>query len=264
MHLYKKIICTILSLCILTGCTLSDAATANAGEDETIPASAPDALSFYYDDVCNGADYAIDVSLGTYGYRVANVQTNSSNLVAKLTKNTKSTNAAYAYLGLYAKEAGSYLVTCDICNVNGNVIQELKIKVHILASTDTSPFQKLTFAGAEDFASNVTELESGKLSVTLNENYVLDEISVITYDETGMSTRSTVSNNTDIALGKYAKRTESKSSYGSKDSDSYYSSHSVNTSMMAETKLAITVTDPTGAKNTYSYSIYRIAEPVTK
>lgn len=260
MRSHKKAICAVLSLCLFTGSPLLVTTIAKASQTTTTAASAPDALSFDYDDVSGGADYAIDVSLGTYGYRVANVQTNSKDLVAKLTKNTKSPNASYAYIGLYAKQAGSYLVTCDICNVNGNVIQELEVKVDILAPTKDSPFQTLTFAGEEDFADKVTELESGKLSVKMNEDYVLDQISVITYDATGKSTRSTVSNNTDITLGKYAKRTESKNSYGSKNSDTYYYSHSVSTSMMAETKLALTVTDPAGQQHTYSYSIYRIAE----
>lgn len=264
MHLYKKIICTILSLCILTGYTLSAALTTNASEDENIPASAPAALSFNFDDVCSGADYAIDVNLGTYGYRVTNVQTNNSNLVAKLTKNTKSSTASYAYIGLYAKEAGSYLVTWDICNVNGNVIQNLKTQIQILAPADASPFQELTFAGQTDFDSCITDAESGKLSVKLNENYKLNDISVITYDKTGTATRRKVSNNTEITLGIYARRSESESSYGSAQSDNYYYSHSVNTSVMAETKLLITVSDSAKEQHTYTYRIYRIAEPATK
>lgn len=260
MRSYKKVIYAFLALCLLLGSPLFVTTIAQASETATIAASAPDVLSFYYQDVCNGADYAIDVNLGTNGYRVTNVQTNSEDLVAKLTKNIKSPDAAYAYLGLYAKKAGSYRVTCDICNVNGNVIQDLEIKVNILASTNDSPFKKLTFAGEEDFVGTVTDKESGKLTIEMNENYTLNGISVTTYDKTGTATHSTVSNNENIILGKYAKRSESENSYGSKNSNSYYYSHSVNTSMMAETKLAITVTDPAGDAHTYSYSIYRIAE----
>ena len=260
MHSYKKVICAILTLCLLLGSPLFAATVAQASETETVAASAPDVLSFYYDDVSSGADYAIDISLGTYGYRATNVQTNSKDLVAKLTKNSKSSTAAYAYIGLYAKKAGSYIVTCDICNVNGNVIQELEMKVNILASPNTSPFQTLTFAGDADFAGKVTDLESGELSVEMNKNYTLNEISVTTYNKDGSASKSTISDPTDITLGKYAKKSESKNSYGSKDSDAYYYSHSVNTSMMAETKIKLTVTDPAGQQRSYSYSIYRIAE----
>lgn len=193
------------------------------------------------------------------GRTIKNLKSNSSDLLVKQTR--QSWNIHYAdasnncaEISMYAKKAGKYKVTFNVCNAQNKVVS--KHTVNVTATTAyNSPIKKATFAGKLTYPSSIVSKKSGKFKVTMNKGFKLESITMQTYDAQGKRVEKKIKNNANVTLGEYAYKNENNYEYSYSDSWSYY----YYTNMFAETVFTVqyqnTKTKATGAM---IYSIYKM------
>ncbi|MBD5465333.1 MAG: hypothetical protein HDR22_05875 [Lachnospiraceae bacterium] len=185
----------------------------------------------YNDLVEMGVGYAYDSSYGggattyiylsTDGDRVANVKSNSSNLLVKKTResyyrstdtdwetNQKTTKWSYcsAYLSFFAKKQGEYKVAFDVVKADGSVRCTKEITVKAIASRDyVDPIKSIKYAGKDlyKYYPYATKT-SGVLKVTMKKSYKLVSIEVGSYNKKGKFVYKKVKNGKKISLAKKA------------------------------------------------------------
>lgn len=210
--------------------------------------------------VGNTYNNSVRVTYSKEGHKIKNLKSNSSNLLVKQTHQRWYRNESdnYAEIEMYAKKAGKYKVTFQVCNDKNKVVSKHTINV-TAATTYTSPVKNATFAGKSTYSyyGNIVSKKSGKFKVTMNKGFKLKSITMRTYDAQGKSVEKKIKNNANITLGEYAYKNEEYNEY-SYDNDNrwnyYYYTH-----MMAETYIEIqyqnTKTKETG---TAGYVLYRM------
>ena len=162
--------------------------------------------AYYYTSggACGGYTY-IYVKDGST-YRIANVRTNSKNLLAKKATedyykvtsnsydyNTSSygavtTKAGYSatYIAYFAKKPGKYVVSFDIIDHSGSVIGTGNINVTAkkASSINTSCVKSIKYAGKDLWEINpYSTKKSGVLKVTLQKGYSLVSLEQISYKD---------------------------------------------------------------------------------
>lgn len=183
----------------------------------------------YYDEIEVGIGYASTYAYGGDNYtsiwlendgdRVVNVKSNSSNLIAKKTRESfncittkdyvtdkMSTEWRYrsAYISFFAKKAGNYQVTFDVIKADGTVRCTKTIKVVAKGYGNyVDPVKSIKFAGKDlinyyPFSTRT----SGNLKVTMKKGYQLVSIEVGAYNSKGTIVYKKVKNNKKITLAK--------------------------------------------------------------
>ncbi|MCM1160610.1 MAG: hypothetical protein NC412_05230 [Roseburia sp.] len=170
------------------------------------------------------ADYAYgggayqSIYLSNDGDRIANIKSNSSNLLVKKTResynyttetdwdtNQKTTKANYRYacLSFFAKKKGNYSVTFDVVKADGSVRCTKTIAVKAGAGSYESPIKNIKYAGKDLYSYYPYATKtSGKLKVTMQKAYKLLSIEVGSTDKTGQTVYKKVKNNKKISLAK--------------------------------------------------------------
>lgn len=202
------------------------------------------------------ASIRVDYSKGDA--QLKNIKSSSPNLIARQTRQycSEYSDSNYAEIGLYAKKAGSYRVTFDVCDANGNKVSSHKVKVKAVKrnSDYTYPIKEVTFAGKQFSYELLTPKKKGKFRVALNKGYKLKSIEMEYYDADGRSQRKTVKNNADVALGLYTYKREY--SYSRYDGDDWY--YSFYTRLFAETNFYVAVQDKKSKQiTTYIFRVCR-------
>lgn len=172
----------------------------------------------YASDYNRGGGAYLSIYLSNDGDRVANIKSNSSNLLVKKTgefynsttttdrytnQKTTNTNYGYAYLSFFAKKKGNYSVTFDVVKADGSVRCTKTITVKAEASSIESPIKSIQYAGKDLYSYYpYTTKTSGKLKVTMKKAYKLLSIEVGSVDKTGQIVYKKVKNNKKISLAK--------------------------------------------------------------
>ena len=181
--------------------------------EDTVEMSVGYASNYAY----GGGDY-ISVYLSKDGDRIANVKSNSSNLLVKKTResyycitdtdwdtNQKTTKCNYrsAYISFFAKKQGKYSVTFDVVKADGSVRCTKTIAVKAGADSLESPIKSIKYAGKDLYTYYPYATKtSGKLKVTMKKAYKLLFIEVGSYNKTGNIAYKKVKNNKKISLAK--------------------------------------------------------------
>lgn len=250
MKLIKKLMCTVIALCMTAGLLVIPAADVKAA---SVKATAPKAVHIYTGD---WDDYGIEVKFGSTGDYIKSVKSSSKNLVTKVTRHYTSTyDKGFGNVGLYAKKKGTYNVSIDVYNKAKKKVNTLKVKVYVNSDT---PIKQATFDGKSNYDTfySITTKKSGKFAVTMNSGYKFKGLSVTTYNKSGKEiTKKYKSKSVKVTLGQYASKTDDL------QNDNYYYSHSMNTSIVAPTIFRITYVDKyTKQINTMTYRISRLAK----
>lgn len=154
-----------------------------------------------------GTEGGFGFEFDSEGSKITNLKSNSKNLVVKLTQYS-SDECEIEY---YAKKAGSYKITFTIKPKKGKSINKT-VKV---TADKIYPIKKVTFGGKNvpmyTFWNNwtlYTTAKSGKLSISMNKGYKIEQITVGTYKKhkSGSSSYTSivykkVKNNSKISLG---------------------------------------------------------------
>ncbi len=217
----------------------------------------------------------IEITYSEGDAQIKNIKTNSKNLIAKQTYQYYHQEAytyserpyGYARIGLFAKKAGNYRVTFDVCGPDGSKKSSHSLRVKAGNSDrNESPVKKATFAGKETFF-ELCGKKSGKFKVEMNKGYKLKSITMITDDANGKSVEKKIKNNTKVTLGEYAYKSEDDYTYYDYDYDpvtyqetrrerwSYY----LYSDMFAQTEFRVEyVNTKTKTQGTAYFSLYRI------
>lgn len=250
MKTWKKLTGTVLAVCIMFAVLL-------------VPDMEPAAkakLSSQNVSVIVGSTYnnLVRVTYSKEGHKIKNLKSNSSNLLVKQTHQSWSRTGSdnYAEIEMYAKKAGKYKVTFQVCNDKNKVVSKHTINV-TATTTYNAPIKNATFAGKSTYFYSVVSKKSGKFKVTMNKGFKLKSITMQTYDAQGKRVEKKIKNNAKITLGEYAYKDENLNEYSYDNNISwsyYYYTH-----MMAETYIEVqyqnTKTKETG---TVSYALYRM------
>ena len=197
--------------------------------------------------------------------QIKNIKTNSKNLIARQTEQEyrkyedsydKDTPFGYAEIGLYARKAGKYKVTFDVCDAAGAKVSKHTVKVSASENVEgTFPIRKATFANKTDAFYNLSNKASGKFKVVMNKGYKLESITMTYYNAEGKSVTETIKNNATVSLGSYAYKNEYE--YSSKYSDYWY--YNLSTNLFANTEFRVTYRNKkTKALGSTYYTIYRM------
>lgn len=250
MKSIKKLMCTVIALCMAAGLLVIPSADVKAAG---VKATGPKAAHI---NTGNWNDYGIEVNFGSTGDYIKSVKSSNKNLVAKVTRNYTSTySKGYGYVGLYAKKKGTYNVSIDVYNKAKKKVNTLKVKVYVNSDT---PIKKVTFDGKSnsDLFYRMTTKKSGKFAFTLNSGYKFKNLTVTTYNKKGKEvTKKYNSKSVKVTLGQYASKTEEL------QNDNYYYYHSMNTSIVAPTIFRITYVDKyTKQIDSVSFTVNRLAK----
>lgn len=201
MNLSKKLVVFVLTLAIVFSnfsfATVDTQAAAKTKTTTNVFDSKkgvcyPTKIRVGLNSTSNVSTYVYLLNKGDY---VASVKTNSSNLIAKLTRRDKydgnySTSAlldgqdspefcsTYG-LGFLAKKKGTYTATVTVKNSKKKTVCKKKIKV--IVDDNFSPVKSIKYAGKSFYGSFITKKKSGKISVAMNKGYKLQKIEVGTY-----------------------------------------------------------------------------------
>lgn len=207
---------------------------------------------------------AIQVSYGKGDVRLANVKSNNKNLIVKQTTQywhkdeytwATENKYGYAYLGLYAKKAGTYKVSFDVYSKTKKLASKTVTVKAADAGTSVSPFKSVTFNGKSNVFYKLTGSKSGKFKVTMNKGYKVKSITMKTYNKKGESVSKTIKNNQKVTLGQYADVYTYDYDYGT--SWSYY----YRTDMFATTYFEVTYQNTkTKAISTSTWYLYTTAK----
>ncbi len=245
-------------------------------EASTAESTVPKKVRIYYGDVNYSA---IQVKYGEPGSQIKNLKTSNKNLKAKQSFQNISIDSyddmSYeddntAEISLYAKKKGTYKVTFDICDADGNTLEK-GVEVTVYAQND-SPFKKVTFNGKDTWLMQTKG--SGKFKVVMNKGYKLKKIEYSTTtiqpieSEEGyksVETWKTIKNGKKIKLNKTPGYYAYSYSYG-EATDSYYRNRSYwRDPLTAYTYVKITYVDKyTKELTTTTYSLRTLAKDSTK
>lgn len=165
-----------------------------------------------------GGGAYLSIYLSNDGDRVANIKSNSGNLLVKKTRESyyfttetdwdtnqkvTKTNYRYAYLSFFAKKKGNYSVTFDVVKADGSVRCTKTIAVKAGASSYETPIKNIKYAGKDLYSYYPYATKtSGKLKVTMQKAYKLLSIEVGSEDKTGEIRYKKIKNNKKISLAK--------------------------------------------------------------
>lgn len=173
-------------------------------------------VGYAYDYAYGGAGYSyIDIDIK--GDRIANVKSNSKNLIAKKTREyhyhktekdydtdqiVATDEYSYASISYFAKKKGTYKVSFDVVKPDGTVRCTKTITVKATGSTTyVDPFKSVTFAGKDIYSYfPYSQTKSGKIKVSMKKGYKLVSIEVGTYNNKNILTYKKVKNNAKISL----------------------------------------------------------------
>lgn len=147
------------------------------------------------------------------GRTIKNLKSNSSDLLVRQTAqfwySYSYTSDNCAEISMYAKKAGKYKVTFNVCNEKNKVISKYTLNVTAKNSTSNMPIKKATFAGKSiNTYSGAVSKKSGKFKVTMNKGFKLKSITMQTYDAQGKQVEKKIKNNANVTLGEYAYKYE--------------------------------------------------------
>lgn len=247
MKRYKKLICFSLTLGLSLGISLTPSATP---KKEDLSSAVPHAVH-----ISTGTwnDQAIKVNFSDINY-IENVTSSDKALTASATSfitgtSTDSTNN-YGFIGIYAPTAGTYTVTFDLCDKDGQQLSSHSTEVYV---NDDTPFRDVTFDGIDlsEITDEFLQVSSGKLSIEMNDGYELVSITCTTYDKNGLPTIRELQNNNTLKLGKYAARSKSTT----------VTSYDYGSSLSAITEIEIAYVDKyTKTTETAIFTLKRLAK----
>lgn len=254
LHFMKKIACLLLAACMGTAAFFVPDTRAFA-KAKVEPSSRNITVGVPY-------ELPIRVSYSKGDAQIKNLKTNSKNLIAKQTYQyfhdwggSDNDNYGTAEIGLYAKKAGTYQVTFDVCSQSGKKNSRHTVKV-IARNPGASdyPIKRVTFAGKNTFY-EISKKKSGKFKVVLNKGYKLKSITMTYYDKSGKEVTKKIKNNGKVTLSEYASKHENE--WTSSYSDEW--SYNLSTDMFARTEFAISYQNTkTKATGEIWYSLYRM------
>ena len=251
----KKILSVLLFLTMLV--TLFPV-TANAETKNTIPTK----IRMY-----NRTDErAIEIELADITQSIGNVKTDSKNLFAKVTSSELNQEQGYQTdqmvnknkftVGLRSKKNGSYTVSFDILNKDGNKVETKKVKVYAYSS----PVKSITFGGKTK-DDHILAGKSAKVKVTLNKGNKIDKLEYGVYklveDEYSIMSEEvykTFKNGANVTFGKMPSYYESN--YSSEYDDYLFISNFFSNGMDAPTFIRITYYDKYTKQNETYTEIY--------
>ena len=243
----KKFVCFSLTLCLSFGAALTSPAA--PAKEEPVP-TIPQAIH-----ISTGTwdDQAIKVNFSDISY-IENVTSSDKALTAAATNfvtgTTSDSTNNYGYIGIYAPTAGTYTVSYDLCDENGDTLSSHSTEVYV---NDDMPFKAVTFDGSDvsALADQFLTVSSGKLSVEMNDGYELVSITCTTFDQNGLATIRELGNNEKLKLGKYAAKSKSTT----------VTSYDYSSSLSAVTEIEISYIDKyTKAAATATYNLKRVAK----
>ena len=217
----------------------------------------------------------IEVTYSQGDAQIKNIKTSSRNLIAKQTyqdyhgedRYYSERPYGYARIGLYAKKAGNYKVTFDVCDAEGNKVSSHTVQVKAGDSARySSPIKDATFAGKE-ILYQLSSKKSGKFKVTMNKGYRLKSITMETYNASGRLVSKKIKNNAKVTLGEYTYKYENEGKYYDYDYDPvtfeekrterwYYN---LSTELFARTEFRVEyVNNKTKTTGTVYYTLYRV------
>lgn len=210
-------------------------------------------------------DYAIEIQLADATQTIANIKSNSKNVIAKITNLNVSIEEGEdakvkneITIGAYAKKDGTYTISFDILDADGKKIDSKEVKVYAYKE---SPVKSISIEGSQKNSSLLNK-KSGKVKVTLQKGNKLKKL------EYGVYSAKDNSKNTEVKYKQF--KNGAKITYGSNTgyyeneySSEYsnYYSYYMNTSMAAPTYIRITYVDKyTKQEETKTLYYYRIVE----
>mgnify|MGYP006934544629 CR=1 FL=1 len=255
MKLIKKMTCVFFALLMVITMIAVPTLAAGTAQAKT---SVPTKVRVYPQSYNNSA---ISFDYANAGDKIANLKTNSKNLVARQTYHRTevgtSSDENAAEIGLYAKKAGKYTVSFDIYSEDGSV-KRSSHKITVFAKAD-APVSTIKLDGKDlsEYAYTMINKKSAKLSVKMASGYKLQKIVVRTYDKDGKYVEKTVKNNKKITLGKYPY----SYAYGYKSDYSNYRYNYWRKYLNAPTYIEITYKDKwTKQSETTTYMVSRLAD----
>lgn len=262
------------ALCLFAVCLLFSASDAKADYvyDNTNGVSYNDTVHIskgYADKWAYGGAAYVSVNLDNEGDRVTNVKSKSKYVLAKKTsesydittdtqwdetqgQNVQITTENYynTFISFFGKKKGSYKVTFDVVDKNGNKKCTKTIKVYVdKYVTTTSAIKSVTYAGKDIWEYYpYCSKKSGKLKVKLNKGYSLVSITVNKRNSNGDWTGKKVKNGKKITLAKSEKYTIKN--------DYWITTYNP---LFPETQIQISVKNKkTKEVTTYYYSLYTL------
>ena len=234
----KRVVCVLLAMVMLATSML-------VPDMQVSAATAPKKVRIHANQVWTDA---MSITLDKGDYKIANLKSNSKNLIVRTTYVSSSSSSTWnsAQIRMYAKKTGTYKVKFDVVDHSNKVKSSHTVKVY---AKNDYPIKKITFGGKSNFYT-VTTKTKGKFKVTMNKGYKLNSIQMTTYNKAGKSTTKKIKNGQTVTLGKYRYIGDKNKSSGY---ENWYAS------FLASTTFTVNYTDKyTKEEKTTTYSIYRL------